>query len=76
MMVVNGQMIDIAASCGRVGDVNTAYSDPCKSNPCGSSDVGSCVPARTLDGYYCYCTEDGLPAMRCNCKFKSAGVQF
>lgn len=72
VLVVNDQMIDIASQCDRYGQVDTAVSI-CTPSLCGGSDRGSCVAARTLQGYYCYCSADGLPALRCNGMYSGQG---
>ncbi|XP_067946200.1 hemicentin-2-like isoform X2 [Watersipora subatra] len=58
---VNSDMETISA-CASKGSISTVH-PTCASEKCGGG--GNCVPAPTLQGYYCYCPVDGRPAMAC-----------
>ena len=65
VLVVNNEFIDTKRCSESAGKAITEYSN-CEANTCGQ--YGSCVPARTLQGYYCYCAADGMPSMSCDRK--------
>lgn len=62
---MNDEFIDTHRCSESAGKVDTADT-LCTSDTCGQH--GSCVPARTLEGYYCYCAADGMPSMSCDGK--------